>query len=85
MGAKLTEESGIQYKEARDGERLSGTYRRAVNLMSGKFAFIEKSHEFTVVPWGYLLERNRGKHVEGVIKGQSISWNLGRKRGPEIG
>ena len=85
MGAKLTEESGIPYKEARDGERLSGTYRRAVNLMSGKFAFIEKSHEFTLVPWRDVLERNRGKHVEGVIKGQSISWNLGRKRGPEIG
>ena len=85
MGAKLTEESGIPHKEARDGERLSGTYRRAVNLMSGKFAFIEKSHEFTLVPWRDVLERNRGKHVEGVIKGQSISWNLGRKRGPEIG
>ena len=53
--------------------------------MSGKFAFIEKSHEFTLVPWRDVLERNRGKHVEGVIKGQSISWNLGRKRGPEIG
>ncbi len=85
LGAKLAEESGIPYREAGDGQLVSGTYRRAVNLMSGKFAFIEKSHEFTLVPWRDVLERNRGKHVEGVIKGQSISWNLGRKRGPEIG
>lgn len=85
MGAKLAEESGIPYKEAKDGERVSGTYRRSIALMSGKFAFIEKSHEFTLVPWRDVLERNRGKHVEGVIKGQSISWNLGRERGPEIG
>ena len=85
MGAKLAEESGIPFKETGDRERVSGTYRRAVNLMSGKFAFIEKSHEFTLVPWRDVLERNRGKYVEGIIKGQSISWNLGRKRGPEIG
>ena len=85
MGAKLAEESGIPYRETGDRERVSGTYRRAVQLMSGKFAFIEKSQEFTLVLWRDVLERNRDKHVEGVIKGQSISWNIGRKRGPEIG
>ena len=46
---------------------------------------IEKSREFTLVPWRPVLERNLGKQVSGIMRGDSISWTLGRqRRGPGI-
>jgi len=42
---------------------------------------IEKSKEFTLVPWRETMDRNLGKSVTGVIKGQTISWTLTKGRG----
>ncbi len=82
--ARLAEEMGIAFRETRDGQRVEGVYRRALNLASGKYALIEKSREFTLVPWRPVLERSRDKPVSGMVRGQSISWTLGRDRGPTI-
>jgi hypothetical protein len=30
------------------------------------------------------LERHLGKQVAGVVRGDSISWTIGRQRGPSI-
>lgn len=85
IGTRLAEESGIPCRETREGERVAGTCRRAVQLMSGKHALIEKSHEFTLVPWREVLEHSHGREVSGIVKGGSISWELGQKRsGPAI-
>jgi hypothetical protein len=46
---------------------------------------IEKSREFTLVPWRPVLERNLGREVSGIARGDTISWTLGRQRsGPSI-
>lgn len=58
-----------------------GIYRRSVELASGRFAVIEKSREFTLVPWRPVLERSLGKQVAGIARGETISWALGRQRG----
>ncbi|MDF1625400.1 MAG: DUF3363 domain-containing protein, partial [Parvibaculaceae bacterium] len=42
---------------------------------------IEKSREFTLVPWRPVLDRHIGQHVSGVMRGDSISWTIGRQRG----
>lgn len=84
VGARLADEMGIAFLEMRDGQRVEGVYRRALNLASGKYALIEKSREFTLVPWRPVLERNRDKPVSGIVRGQSISWTLSRDRGPTI-
>ena len=58
---------------------------RAVQVGDGKFALIQKSREFTLVPWRPVLERNMGKEVTGVIRGAGgISWTIGRSRGLSI-
>jgi len=44
-------------------------------------AFIEKSKEFTLVPWRPVLERWRGKMVGGIMRGSSVSFDFGKKRG----
>ena len=78
---QLSGELGLAYAEARSGTRIEGIYRRHIDLASGRFAVIEKSREFTLVPWRAVLERNLGKSVSGVMRGDAISWTLGRQRG----
>jgi type IV secretory pathway VirD2 relaxase len=82
---QLSGELGLRYAEMRPGQRIEGTYRRAVDLASGKFALIEKSHEFTLVPWRDVLEQRQGQSVSGIARNETISWDFGRTRsGPSI-
>lgn len=84
-GAALAGEIGVPYAEAKTGSRIDGVYRRPIDLASGRFAVIEKSREFTLVPWRPVLERNIGKPVSGIMREGAISWTLGRQRsGPSV-
>ncbi|WP_316979515.1 relaxase/mobilization nuclease RlxS [Shumkonia mesophila] len=81
----LSDELGLQYTEAKAGDWIEGVYRRRIDLASGRFAVIERSREFTLVPWRPVLARNLDKPVSGIVRGDTISWSLGRKRsGPGI-
>ncbi|MQB07990.1 DUF2840 domain-containing protein [Agrobacterium tumefaciens] len=64
-----------------DGEKISGKFTGTVQLSSGKFAVVEQSHEFTLVPWRPVIDRHLGKEVAGIVQGGSVSWQLGRQRG----
>jgi len=82
VAGQLSEELGLRYAEPKPNTRIEGVYRRKLDLVSGQFALIEKSREFTLVPWRPSLERLRGRHVEGIVLGRDrISWSLGRERG----
>jgi len=81
VAGQLSEQLGLAYVETRHGEPVEGTLRRAVELASGKYAVIEKSREFTLVPWRPVLDRHIGQHISGVKRGDSISWTIGRQRG----
>jgi len=71
---------GMTYLPARDGDLVRGTYRRAITLVSGKFAVIQSDQHFTLVPWRALLERDRGREVAGIVRGMGVSWQLGLQR-----
>ena len=82
---QLSEELGLRYAEPRAGEPVEGIYRRQVDLVSGPYALIENGRDFALVPWRPVLERNLGKEVSGIARGETISWSLGRRRqGPSI-
>lgn len=82
---QLSEQLGLAYVEARQGEPVEGMLSRSVDLASGKYALIEKSREFTLVPWRPVLERHIGKQVSGIMREDGISWTIGRQRtGPTI-
>jgi type IV secretory pathway VirD2 relaxase len=81
VALQLSGELGLAYSEAASSGRIEGVYRRRLDLASGRFALIEKSREFTLVPWREVLERNLGKTVQGIIRGDAITWTLGRTRG----
>jgi hypothetical protein len=80
-GAELAANKPMPLRAAGDGETISGTFTGTVQLTSGKFAIVEKSHEFTLVPWRPVIDRQLGKEVTGIVQGGSVSWQLGRPRG----
>jgi len=82
-GAAYAGAIGKRYVPAASGA-IEGVYREPVQLISGKFAVIEKAREFTLVPWRPVLDRELGKSVRGTIGGDTISWTLGRSRGQSI-
>ncbi|KTR83814.1 conjugal transfer protein TraI [Novosphingobium barchaimii] len=85
VAGQLSEELKMPFREAAEGARVEGVYRQSVDLVSGRFALIERSRDFTLVPWRPVLERQVGKSVSGWIRGDGISWSIGRGRsGPAI-
>ena len=84
-GEMLSSEIGKPFVEARVGERIEGTITRRIDLASGRFAMVEKSREFTLVPWRPVLENQIGKTASGIMRADGVSWQFGRGRaGPEI-
>lgn len=85
VAGQLSDELGLPFVEAKPGDRIDGILRRAVDMTSGRHALIERSREFTLVPWRPVLERHVGKSVSGILRGDTINWTLGRgKSGPTI-
>lgn len=72
------------YKPKPEDGRITGIYRQAIDRPSGRYAVIEKSKEFTLVPWRKTMDRNLGKSISGLIRGQSISWTLTKGMGRNI-
>ncbi len=85
VAGQLADEVNMPFREAAEGARIEGVYRRSVDLVSGRFAVIERTRDFTLVPWRPVLERQVGKSVSGLMRGDGISWSIGRGRsGPSI-
>jgi hypothetical protein len=84
-GEGLTRTLGKMFSETREGERIEGVLSRRIDLLSGRFALIEKNHEFTLVPWKPVLDQHLGKSGSGIMRLDGINWQFGRARsGREI-
>jgi type IV secretory pathway VirD2 relaxase len=81
VAGQLSDELGLAYVDARPGEPIEGTLRRSIQLASGKYAIIEKTREFTLVPWRPVMDRHIGQQVSGVMREGGVSWTIGRQRG----
>jgi type IV secretory pathway VirD2 relaxase len=81
VGRKLAQERGKPFYQPENGERISGVYRQPVEMVSGKYALVETGRHFVLVPWRALIEKELGRQVTGLIRGDGISWELGRQRG----
>jgi len=79
-GEALSKELDKLYVEAPTKGSLSGTFRNTVERPSGKYAVIEKSKEFTLVPWRETMDRNLGRTLKGTIGRQTISWTISKGR-----
>jgi type IV secretory pathway VirD2 relaxase len=81
----LSKELGLANAPLALGEKIEGTFNRSLNLVSGKYAVIQKSKEFTLVPWRPELEQFRGKPLSGTPSSQGINWDWNAKRGQGLG
>lgn len=82
---EISAHTGLQYRPAVEGKSVSGIYRRSVQLASGRYALLDDGIGFSLVPWKPVIEQRLGQSVSAVIQGNSVSWQLGRQRGPSIG
>lgn len=84
-GNQLEGQLTKSFVEAQSGTVIEGRLTRRVELSSGSFAVVEKSQEFTLVPWRPVLERQMGNAVSGLVRGDGVSWRIGQNRsGPQI-
>jgi type IV secretory pathway VirD2 relaxase len=84
-GERLAGELGKPFVEVQAGSPVEGRLTRRVDLASGRFALVERSREFTLVPWRPVLERQIGSKVSGLMRSDGVNWRFGRARaGPEI-
>lgn len=85
VAGRLSDELGLPFAETRPHEPIQGRLVRAVEMTSGRHALIERSRDFTLVPWRPVLERHVGKPVVGIMHESGINWTLGRQRsGPGV-
>jgi type IV secretory pathway VirD2 relaxase len=84
--AATEQETRLAHRPITTGERVEGTYRRAVQVGDRRYALVEHAREFSLVPWRPVLERAVGKSVSGIMRSDGISWTIGgRARGLGIG
>ncbi len=81
LATQLSGELGMPVREATTGTTLDGIVRKPINGVSGRFALIERSHDFVLVPWRPALDRQIGKVVSGIVRPSGVSWSIGRGRG----
>lgn len=80
-GQALQGDLGKPFTQAPVRGNIEGIFRSSITRPSGKFAVIERSRDFTLVPWRRALERNLGRNVSGMASNGNISWALTRKMG----
>ena len=76
----LSKEMDKPYVGAPTKGSLSGRFKKTIERPSGKYAVIEKSREFTLVPWRETMDRNLGRALKGTIGRKTISWALTKGR-----
>ena len=81
VGKVIQHQTGLVHRPLRDGERANGIYRRSVQLVSGRFAMLDDGMGFSLVPWRPVVEQRLGQQVSAIVRGSSVTWELGRQRG----
>ena len=80
----IAAETGLPHRPVADGERVSGTYRRNVQLASGRFAMLDDGIGFSLVPWKPVIEQRLGQTMAAVVRSSGVNWEFGRQRGPSL-
>ena len=80
----IAAETGLGHRPVADGQRVAGIYRRSVMLASGRYAMLDDGMGFSLVPWKPVIEQRLGQQLAATVRGGSVSWELGRQRGPAV-
>ncbi len=85
VGRQLAAERGLTFQPILEGRAVRGKLLGSTQLASGRFAMVDDGLGFSLVPWRPVIEKEIGRQVMGVMRGDDISWQLGRVRGLGIG
>lgn len=77
--------TGLVHRPVVEGERISGTYRRSIQLASGRFALLDDGMGFSLVPWKPVIAQRLGQVMTATVRGSGVSWEFGKQRGPTVG
>jgi type IV secretory pathway VirD2 relaxase len=83
-GKAIQDQTGQTYRPVQDGQHTSGVYRRNIELVSGRFAVLDDGMGFSLVPWRAVIEQRLGQQLSVAIRGQAVTWQLGRQRGMSV-
>jgi hypothetical protein len=76
-GELQSQSLGKTFVSSSNTSHIEGVFSKTIERRSGKFAVIEKSREFTLVPWRPIMERRRGQSIIGrASRGGGISWDV---------
>ena len=67
VGRSLEDRAGVPFRMAAEGERITGVFTRTTQLVSGKYAVIKNSYEFTLVPWWPVMDERLGRQIGGIV------------------
>jgi type IV secretory pathway VirD2 relaxase len=82
---RLSKDLSKVFVESVPGVRIEGRIVRRIDLASGSVALVERSREFSLVPWQPVLAGQIGRTGSGLMREGGINWRFGRGRsGPEI-
>jgi type IV secretory pathway VirD2 relaxase len=83
-GKAIQDQTGQTYRQVQDGQSTSGVYSRNIQLVSGRFAVLDDGMGFSLVPWRPVIEQRLGQQLSVAIRGQTVTWQVGRQRGMGI-
>jgi hypothetical protein len=85
VGRQLAAERGLAFQPIHEGQAVRGKLLGSTQLACGRFAMVDDGLGFSLVPWRPVIEKVIGRQVMGVMRGDDISWQLGRARALGIG
>lgn len=86
VGKEMAAARGLTFTPVQPGDHVGGTLLGSANLASGRFAMLDDSLGFQLVPWQPMLDKRIGQHITGLVQDSGgIDWSFGRKRGHGIG
>jgi hypothetical protein len=80
VGARISGETGLTFESDAEEPRIRGTYRRRLDLASGRFAMVEDGLGFRLAPWARALDRRLGQEVSGLVREGGVDWDIDRRR-----
>lgn len=80
-GNDLANSLGQTYHPLPKTGRIEGVYTGSIKTAEGRFAIITRGKTLTLAPWRQVMERARGQAIAGVVRGDQISWQVGRNKG----
>ncbi|MGR4892696.1 relaxase/mobilization nuclease RlxS [Sphingopyxis sp. LARHCG72] len=81
VAARISDELEKPFVEAKPGDPIAGRLLRQIDMVSGRHGLVERSRDFTLVPWRPVLDRHVGKPLSGIMRDRGINWSFGRQRG----